>query len=148
MGIGKDITKVTWRSIFRQLIVLNYVHIDVDNYNVLSLKEACRPILKGDQKIFLREALKKTEAKKKYSSATAMVKDEDQELFEHLKSVRSSLAHEQGVPPYAIFHDKTLIAMAEMKPQSDDELLELSGIGEYKLEKYGEYFLEAISEYI
>ena len=147
-GIGKDITKVTWRSIFRQLIVLNYVHIDVDNYNVLSLKEACRPILKGDQKIFLREALKKTEAKKKYSSATAMVKDEDQELFEHLKSVRSSLAHEQGVPPYAIFHDKTLIAMAEMKPQSDDELLELSGIGEYKLEKYGEYFLEAISEYI
>lgn len=147
-GIGKDITKVTWRSVIRQLIVLNFVHIDVENYNVLRLKDACRPILRGEQELFLRQALKKADAKKKYSSATSMVKEEDRELFEHLKSVRLSLAHEHGVPPYAVFHDKTLIAMAEMRPQSEDELLELSGIGAYKLEKYGEFFLEAVSEYI
>ena len=147
-GLGKDITKVTWRSVMRQLIMLNFVRIDVENYNVLSLREECRPILRGEQKLFLRQALKKADKKKKQSAAGQIVGEDDKELFEHLKSVRLELAHENGVPPYAVFHDKTLIAMAEIRPQTEDELLEISGVGQYKLEKYADYFLEAICEYL
>lgn len=146
-GIGKDLSKTAWNSVIRQLILSQYIHVDVERYSVLSLREECRPLLKGEEEFRLRELPKGTKAKKQYASST-VVKPEHEVLFELLREERLSLASEFGIPPYAVFHDKTLLAMAEHQPQSEEEMLAISGIAEFKFNKYGENFLEVIEEYV
>ncbi|MTJ84004.1 MAG: DNA helicase RecQ [Telmatospirillum sp.] len=141
-GIGRDFGKEEWRSIFRQLVAAGLLRVDVTGHGGLSLTPACRTVLRGEQAIqFRRDAVRKAQRERVRRTAAG----EDEGLFQALRKLRLDLAREQGVPPYVIFHDNTLLDMARERPGSLDELSQLSGVGQAKLSKYGEAFLEGIS---
>lgn len=155
-GIGKELNPFGWRSVFRQLVALGYLVVDPDGYGSLQLTELARPILKGETQLRLRQDTleKKTKKSRSRRSATALTveaggKEADtktSELFERFREVRSSLAAELGVPPYVIFHDKTLAAMALAQPTTNEEFLGISGVGEKKLERFGEAFMAVVTD--
>ncbi len=141
-GIGKDLDVNQWRSVFRQLMARGYVSVDLDKFGGIKLEEKCRPLLKGEETIELRIDSQQKIAKK--LTKTPLPEDLDVELWEALRECRRELAAQQGVPPYVIFHDSTLQAMAELLPGNLDEFSSLSGVGERKLNKYGPTFLQVI----
>jgi len=151
-NIGGEHRDVEWRGIFRQLIAHGYLATDTEGYGVLKLTQKAWPLLKRSetpQTVMLRKLHKPAKAKKKKSSAASRLVLEslsasDQELFEVLRGLRSKLAKEQNVPPYVIFPDKTLTEMAIVKPASNGQMLDISGVGETKLSRYGDCFLEEI----
>lgn len=145
-GIGKHLTINDWRSIFRQLVALGYLDVDPDGYGSLRLTEPCREILRGEKSIELRrdKAPEKARATRK---VMADIGDEDLPLWNALRKCRKDLADEHGVPPYVIFHDATLKELLSKKPLTDVELISISGIGDRKLEAYGEAFLDVIREF-
>ncbi|WP_303288207.1 DNA helicase RecQ [Marinobacter sp. SS8-8] len=148
-GIGTELSVSEWKSVFRQLVANGYLRADRDGYGALQLTEQCRPLLKGKQAIKLRKdpVAKKTSNRSAGGRASAPVKDQvtDQAGWEALRACRKALADKQGVPPYVIFHDTTLLGMLERKPRTLEELAEVSGVGAAKLGKYGEIFLETIA---
>jgi ATP-dependent DNA helicase RecQ len=144
-GIGSDLNKDQWRSVFRQLIARSYISVDMEQFGGLKLEEKCRPLLRGEETIELRMDLEQKTSKPKAKLSKAPVSDDiDVGLWEALRECRRVLAQEQGVPPYIIFHDSTLQEMAALMPQSLDEFGTLPGVGERKREKYGPVFLELI----
>ncbi len=147
-GIGADLNKTVWRSLFRQLIARGYLQVDVEGFGSIRLTEKCRAVLKGDKTIYFRQSVKKEKSatsKKRAKAALLELKTEDQPLFDALKALRTELASQQNVPPYVIFHDRTLIAMAKDRPQDSGELEQISGVGVKKLERYGDDFLNVIA---
>ena len=146
-GIGEGLDDKEWRSLVRQLIARGLVDVDFEGYGALRLSDSCRPVLRGEQDLMLRRA-DKSRAKKKRSAAKVVFDNEsDQQLFELLRDQRLSLAHEQGVPPYVIFHDATLREIAVARPGSLTELAEIPGVGATKLERYGDTFLEVVEAF-
>jgi ATP-dependent DNA helicase RecQ len=154
-GIGADKGEQEWTSLLRQLIHRGYLDQDIANYSVLKLTPAARPLLRGEVRLELARprikepprASRKDPVKKKAPRAAASQGPYDDALFEQLRALRKRLADEQGVPPYIIFGDATLIQMARDKPSDEDALLSITGVGQSKREKYGEAFLKAIAEY-
>jgi ATP-dependent DNA helicase RecQ len=147
-GIGKDLNKTTWRSLFRQLIARAYLQVDVEGYGSIRLTEKCRDILKGNKSIYFRQKAKSdnsSASNKRANKAILELKDEDQPLFDALKALRTELASRQNVPPYVVFHDRTLIAMAKTRPADTLEMEQISGVGVKKLERYGDDFLNVIA---
>ena len=144
-GIGSELGQQQWRSILRQLVVVGMLTVDSEGYGALQLSEASRPLLRGEVDLPLRRDLLVTRTERKAKRKGADVADEDRGLFDALRDCRKLLAEQHDVPPYVIFHDATLKQMALDKPGSDDELLEISGVGQTKLERYGPAFLEVIS---
>jgi len=145
-GIGKDISNTEWRSVFRQLIALGYIDIDIERHGALRLTEKCRPVLRGEQQLELRKLSieeKQTKEKKQKSS----VRPQDQDLWEALRALRMEIASESGVPPYVIFHDSTLQEMIKKRPQSSADMNRVSGVGEQKLKRYGKQFLDEIAKH-
>jgi len=150
-GIGKTYSQTQWSGIFRQLVASGLLATEVEAYGGLKLTEASRPILRGEQEVWLRrdaEQPKKiskvgrgAQAKAVYSAVS------DDPLWLLLKEKRTELAKAQGVPPYVIFHDSTLLEMVNLKPTNLDELARISGVGQAKLDRYGEAFLEVINEF-
>ncbi|RMJ06333.1 ATP-dependent DNA helicase RecQ [Marinobacter litoralis] len=149
-GIGTELSASEWKSVFRQLVANGYLRADPDGYGALQLTEMCRPLLKGEQKIELRKdpVVKKSSGSGSGKPSGANVKDQitDQAGWDALRACRKELADKQGVPPYVIFHDTTLFDMLERRPNSLDELAEVSGVGAAKLEKYGDIFLQTLRE--
>lgn len=145
-GIGKDTLVTEWRSLFRQLIALGYIDIDVERHGALCLTEKCRLILRGEQTLELRKPVKqeKTTPDKKQKM---VVRPQDQPLWEALRALRMSLAEQAGVPPYVIFHDATLQEMVKKRPVTEQDLNRISGVGGQKLARYGQVFLAKISEH-
>ena len=146
-GLGSDKGELEWTSIIRQLIHHGYLIQDIANYSVLKLTEAARPLLRGERELRLAKPRIREQVKKKRVKAAAEMGDYDAALFEHLRDVRKRLADAQGVPPYIVFGDVTLVQMARSKPLDEDELLAVAGVGQHKLEKYGSAFLDAIAGY-
>ncbi|WP_420193942.1 DNA helicase RecQ [Marinobacter sp. GH_1] len=150
-GIGTELTANEWKSVFRQLVANGYLRADPEGYGALQLTEQCRPLLKGEQAIELR---KDPVAKKSASSRSAgkrsgpAIREQitDQAGWDPLRACRKELADKQGVPPYVIFHDTTLFDMLERRPETLEQLAEVSGVGAAKLEKYGEVFLQTLRE--
>lgn len=142
-GIGRDIDARTWRSVFRQLVARGLLTVDSEGHGSLRLTPECRPLLKGEQTLELRRdpAGGKKKGKRIRASGAGVVDAARQRLWDALRHCRKRLAEEQGVPPYLIFHDATLMAMLEQRPTSLDALASLSGVGETKLARYGEAFL-------
>ena len=137
-GIGEHDNN-QWRSLFRQLIALAYLHSDIDSYGALKLTAQSKPLLAGEKQLFLREFTKSVKAKKaKATKTNTELSAGDTGLFESLRVHRTKLAQEQGVPPFVILHDKTLVAICELRPDSIEQLATVSGIGAKKLELYGE----------
>ena len=145
-GIGSDRSEQEWISIIRQLIHHGYLVQDIASYSVLKLTESARPLLRGEQALELaRPRIRERTAVKKRPAAGQGPYDES--LFEELRGLRKCLADEEGVPPYIVFGDATLIQMARDKPLDERELLTVTGVGQHKLEKYGNRFLDAIAAY-
>ena len=147
-GVGKDIDSKTWSSVVRQLTAAGYIIVDHANHGALMLSEAARPVFKGEKRVTLRRDRPKKAADVRRSLANAVVlPEETQLLFDALKAVRLRLAREQGVPPYVVFHDATLRAMAMEKPAGIGEMMTLPGVGKAKLDRYGEAFLRELNRH-
>ncbi len=149
-GIGTDLDANQWRSVFRQLVARGYLQVDVDGYGALHLTQSCRPILRGEENVQLREDAKEKPAKGPKTSRPdkdTAIPEEDQPLWQALRARRKRIADEHGVPPYVIFHDATLMDMLARRPLRENDMLSVSGVGESKLEKYGAEFLEVIREH-
>lgn len=141
-GIGIEIETNQWRSVFRQLIARSFISVDLDGYGALKLEAKCRPLLKGDETLELRLDIKQKITRQQ--TKKLLPDDIDLSVWEALRECRRGLAESQKVPPYIIFHDSTLQAMAEMMPSSLMEFGDLPGVGERKKEKYGPTFLSVI----
>ncbi|MGE0486051.1 MAG: DNA helicase RecQ [Gammaproteobacteria bacterium] len=150
-GIGAEQNVQHWRSVLRQLMVRGAVYADVEGYGALKLGPGARALLRGEITLELREDSVEPRggSRRRGAGAAAVAADlgpADAALFEHLRGVRKRLADEQGVPPYVIFHDRTLRDMAVRRPATLADMLEVSGVGRAKLERYGLAFLEALTE--
>lgn len=145
-GIGMDYSVAEWRSVFRQLIALGYIDIDMERHGALRLTGKCRSILHGEQKLELRKQSKEQNTVKKSKKNNA-VRPQDQPLWEALRALRTALAEQHGVPPFVIFHDATLQEMVKKRPQTRSDFSRISGVGEQKLVRYGQVFIEKISQY-
>ena len=147
-GIGADLDVGQWRSVIRQLVARGLLHVDVEKYGSLQLTAAARPVLRGEATVELRrDALPARRARRRGEAPArvqAVLGDGDQALFDALRAQRRALAEQQGVPPYVIFHDASLIEMAARRPGSLAEFAAVAGVGATKLERYGETFLEII----
>jgi ATP-dependent DNA helicase RecQ len=146
-GIGNDLTQNAWRSVIRQLVVRGCLRVDSERYGALVLTAESGSLLRGETRIGLREDPKLVAAAKKPKASTAVesLSEGDRALFEELRELRKQIAAEQGVPPYVIFHDSTLIQMASKRPVSSAEMLALVGVGTKKLEKHGDAFLRLLT---
>jgi ATP-dependent DNA helicase RecQ len=149
-GIGQEFSEVEWTSIIRQLIHRGYLLQDIANYSVLKLTEAARPVLRGEERVELARPRLREKAAGRSSKGPRLplsLEAGDQPLFEALRVLRKRLADEQGVPSYVVFSDVTLVEMSRVRPRNDEELLGITGVGQMKLERYGEAFLGAIREF-
>ncbi|MFK5948443.1 MAG: DNA helicase RecQ [Methylococcales bacterium] len=146
-GIGKDLDEKQWRSVFRQLVAKGYVEVDFEGYGAFKLTEKCRPILRSEQTLMLRKDIAPEKGKRNKSEKRAAAAGKNSLLWEALRAKRRELADEQDVPPFVIFHDATLMAMIEEKPANLKQMSYISGIGEKKLDLYGEKFLQVLHEY-
>ncbi|MDG9925417.1 MULTISPECIES: DNA helicase RecQ [unclassified Pseudomonas] len=145
-GIGKALAEGDWRTLFRQLVARGLADVDLDGYGGLRLSDACRPLLRGEVTLELRRDLKPQQAAKASgSSASQLVRGEEREQWEALRTLRRKLAEEHSVPPYVIFPDSTLLEMLRSQPRNLSEMAQVSGVGARKLERYGEAFLEVLS---
>lgn len=147
-GVGDDLSPERCSSIIRQLLVRGFLIADAERYGALRLSDSARPLLRGEESLFLREDSRESLLKHKKIRKHAHVSDEDASLWDQLRACRKTLADDNGIPPYQVFHDATLMEMMEMHPTSDSELLQISGVGEKKLEKFGEAFLEVINQHL
>lgn len=146
-GLGRERSHDYWVSIFRQLIHKGLLVQNITRNSTLQLTEEARPVLKGDLELELAvprlDVGSKTSKSDKFSA-----KVYDKKLFAKLRKLRKSIADEEELPPYVVFNDATLIEMAEMLPTSYGEMLAVSGVGQRKLEKYADPFLDLIQEHI
>ena len=146
-GIGAHFSVQEWTSLLRQLIHRGYLEQDIARYSVLRLTPAARPLLRGEESLELAKPRIRTPAKRKPPKAAVGAGKYDETLFEALRALRKSLADAQGVPPYIIFGDATLVEMARDLPASPTALLDITGVGQKKLERYGEEFLAVIQQH-
>ncbi len=145
-GVGKALDNNQWRSVFRQLVARGFLSVDLERFGALRLEEKCRPLLRGEQNIELRRDTQQSKAKR--TTKTRLPVDIDVALWEALRECRRELAEEQGVPPYVIFHDRTLQELCVSLPQTMSQFSDIGGVGERKLEKYGAIFLAVINEHL
>ncbi len=145
-GIGTDLDNNQWRSVFRQLVARGYLSVDLERFGGLRLETACRPLLRGEERIELRVDIKAKAAKRQTKTALAL--DVDVALWEALRDCRREFAEERGVPPYVIFHDSALQEMCVNLPRDLNEFSLVSGVGERKLEKYGPAFIRVIGDHL
>ncbi len=142
-AVGRDLTRPAWEAVFRQMMGRDLVRPDTERHGALKMTDAARPILRGEQPITLRRDTLRAAAAR--PQARALVSDEDAPLLSALKAKRRALAEAAGVPAYVIFTDRTLIEMAERRPQSLDDMAGITGIGAKKLESYGAIFLAVVT---
>jgi ATP-dependent DNA helicase RecQ len=142
-GIGKDVPAGAWRSLLRQLLVKGFVRVDHDGYGALELTEASRALLRGETVLRVREDTKAPAARKS-RAARSDTAAHDEPLWQALRDCRKQLAAEHNVPPYVIFHDATLRQMMAARPADAAGLLSIGGVGEAKLARYGDRFLEVL----
>lgn len=148
-GIGSDRSEAEWRAILRQSIALGLLTVDYDAYNALKLAEAARPVLRGEQTILLRQYQKPVKTKRvsgKAAYTELALSDSEQAIFDKLRWWRVETARKHNVPAYVIFHDATMREIAKAKPVSLDDLRVVSGVGEKKLQTYGEEIVALIME--
>ena len=152
-GAGKDIPAKTWQSVFRQLLAAGLISIDHSAFGAMKLEPGARAVFKREREVRFRKdrpSLGKAKAGNRSAASAAArstLSDRDGELFQALRTVRAALARDLNVPPYVIFPDTTLIALAKERPSDEDELLDIPGIGESKRERYGAIFLKAIRDH-
>ena len=147
-GIGSEHTEVQWRGIYRQLLALGYLSVDLEGHGGLQLTELARPLLKGQSTLHLKASVKRDKAKLSKPEREKFTKgslaEAEEPLWEALRNLRMQLAQAQNVPPFAIFHDSTLLEMVKRHPNTLAELRRVHGVGEHKFTHYGGLFLEVL----
>jgi ATP-dependent DNA helicase RecQ len=146
-GIGADKPAQVWRSAVRQLVVQGCLRVDTERFGALTLTEASRGVLRGERSLYLREdpaAPKGRKSSRSPSVAALEISGADMQLWDALRDCRQRLAVEHNVPPYVIFHDSTLRQMLSDRPADAVAFLQLSGVGQAKLERYGDEFMAVI----
>ncbi|MEB2319176.1 MAG: DNA helicase RecQ [Pseudomonadota bacterium] len=154
-GVGADTDEREWRAIVRQCIAMDLVSVDFDAFGALRLAPAARPVLRGEREVHLRRiAAKPARGRRKgreasgghlVDDAIASLTPEDAALFEQLRAWRLEVARERGVPPYVVFHDKTLRAIAQARPADAPALAAIPGLGEKKRDDWGEALLRIVA---
>ena len=163
-GVGTELDEQRWRAVVRQLVSLGHLQPDSEAFGALKLTPSARGVLKGDNKVMLREETAAGSPRKRgikaktvrsgvaLSSASpksssvlnGYSKNGDANLISILRNWRSGMARKQGVPAYVVFHDATLEGIASSRPQTHDQLRAVSGIGDKKLERYGDALLSLV----
>ncbi|MEJ6398337.1 DNA helicase RecQ [Yoonia sp. 208BN28-4] len=143
-GVGRDYDKRQWQAIFRQMMGHDLMRPDPDRHGALRMTDKARPILRGEEEITLRRDTIRA-ARGSGPKVRMLVSEEDAPLLSALKAKRRFLAEQAGVPAYIIFNDRSLIEMAEAKPQTLDDMAKIGGVGAKKLESYGRDFLEVVA---
>ncbi len=143
-GIGEHLSNAEWRSLFRQLIAQGFLYVDHERFGRVQLTEKSRPLLRGEESLLARRLVKLEKSKK---SGKQKVSNIHKPLMDALKVLRKELAEEQGLPPFVIFHDSTLIQMTEKRPTELIEMQYISGVGEKKLKQYGKAFIQVIKQH-
>lgn len=137
------------RQIFNHLLLEEYLTTTNDEYMLVKLTEKSDSLLEGKVSVSMKmakeqEKTEKIAVKKKKKTAGVLLSNEQEALFEKLRQLRMEIAKEEKVPPYIVFSDKTLVHMCQVRPENKAQMLKVSGVGEFKYQKYGERFLEVI----
>jgi ATP-dependent DNA helicase RecQ len=151
-GAGKDIPAKTWQSVYRQLLAAGFIRVDHTAFGALKLEPEARAVFRHEKQVLFRKdrpgkGKSAKGASQSASKAKAALPDADMSLFEELRATRMAIAKSLSVPPYVVFPDTTLTAMAAERPTTEEALLAISGVGQAKLERYGEAFLTVIRGY-
>ncbi|ABE53627.1 ATP-dependent DNA helicase RecQ [Shewanella denitrificans OS217] len=147
-GIGKDKSPEHWLSVTRQLIHLGLASQDVTRGSSITLNDAARPVLRGEQTLKLAEPRIQLVSSKRKASNSRAPQQYDRQLFARLKLLRREIAEKNDIPPYLVFNDASLAEMSAMLPTSPGEMLAVNGVGERKLSRFGGEFLDEISQYL
>ena len=157
-GIGTELTDLQWRTVARQLLAGGVLAVSGDGHATLGITEASWAVLRGEQNVQLREETV-TRARRpsrrsstgpeggtrSRSAAAAALNEDDRALFERLRTWRAETARSAGVPAYVVFPDSTLTAVAQSRPGSLEELMDVNGVGVKKLEQYGDAVLDVLA---
>lgn len=146
-GIGQEHNRNAWRSIVRQLVARGLVSVDVVGHGGLFISAEGRQFLREKPALQLRIPRKTKSERRTARNVDAGLGAHDHDLFDKLRARRMELAKAQSVPPYVIFHDKTLLEMAARQPRTIVEFASIPGIGAAKLARYGEAFLSVINDH-
>ena len=153
-GIGTELDARQWKGVFRQLVAMGLLEVDLEGHGSLRLTGDSRAVLRGEKPVALREEVVRRRERGRSRAAgpaagpapAVALSATDQPVFEALRQLRSELARELSLPPYMIFHDATLRAIAEQRPASLDALARVGGVGAAKLERYGEQVLATLRD--
>jgi ATP-dependent DNA helicase RecQ len=151
-GVGADLNPTQWSSIYRQLVAGGYLDADIKMYGGLKLADKARSVLKDEDVVWLRRDIgqsKKGPLKSQPTQRATQIfaNASEQLLWDELKALRTKLATEQGVPPYVIFHDTTLLEILRIAPKSLSVFKGIAGVGQVKLEKYGSQFIDTVQKF-
>jgi ATP-dependent DNA helicase RecQ len=153
-GVGTEYAEVQWRAVIRQLLALGYLETATE-YSTLYLAGEARALLKGEHSLWMRKPMEKPArkaarekfmAKPNKAAAFKELDDDVQQRFEALRTWRTQIAREHNLPAYIIFHDATLLAIAQLNPQNSTALAQVQGMGTHKLVTYGQQVLEVLGQ--
>ncbi len=147
-GIGKDVSWAHWQQYIIQMMNQGLAELAFHKNNALELTPIAEQVLFKGRKVELTLPIDKEQNKKKTVLKRTASPEKKSGLFEHLRSIRSSIAKEQGVPAYLVFSDATLKEMEKYIPRTESEMLQISGVGTRKMEVYGDQFIAEIIQYI
>lgn len=151
-GAGGDLPARTWHSVYRQLLAMGLIAVDHHAYGALKLEPEARAVFRREREVAFRHdrptrGKAARNAPTRSQAAASTLEDADKALFEALRAERLAIARELAVPPYVVFPDTTLVAFATTRPAGSEAMLAISGVGQTKLERYGEAFLKVIREF-
>ena len=146
-GIGESESQEYWGGLLRHLVHQGYLSQDVGNYSVLKLTDAASPLLRGEKQFEMARPRVRNTPEVKRKTIGREEPDYDMGLFELLRTMRKDIADRAGVPPFVIFHDRTLVELSAHRPESLDNLMEIHGVGKSKCEKYGSEILETVRRF-
>ena len=137
------------RQIFNYLVLCDYLALTDDGYTIVKLTDSSESLLEGEKHLTMKmpkeQELRKKEKRSRLSKASAgELGEQDETLFQRLRALRLEIAREEKIPPYMVFSDKTLIHMCILKPGNEEEMLNVTGVGRHKFEKYGKRFIDAV----
>ena len=150
-GIGNDLNEKQWRAVIRQLVAMGHLRADSEAFGALKLTESARGVLKGETEVMLREAapgtrIRASRAKSRRGDLAprAETKPADAPLQAALRAWRADIARQRSVPAYVVLHDSTIDGIAAARPSTLNELRNIPGIGDKKLEHYGDELLALV----
>jgi ATP-dependent DNA helicase RecQ len=151
-GIGTELGKQEWHSVFRQLVAQGHLNVDIGGHGGLQLGETAPAVLRGEVPVTFRDDEVEARTPRARRDRVALAGEigadaapVDEALWQRLRALRLDIAREQGVPPYIIFHDATLVAMVRARPADTADLARIPGVGASKLARYGDRFLAALT---